>query len=117
MNETPPATGPASPTSIVTTALGGVGLVFSLMGCLFMPFGMLGAALCIVAIVLGIVEMGKVRRGESPEASRTLAILGEGLGGGGCLVSGCWSLLMLAFVGLYLFLIVGATGASALGVH
>ncbi|MBW1876785.1 MAG: hypothetical protein JRI25_05070 [Deltaproteobacteria bacterium] len=95
-----------STTALMSVILGGIGVLFVLMGCFFGPFGCFGTVLSGAGLVLGMLELRKIRAGESDEGNRALSTAGAGLGGGGCAMSALIWLCISGFVVLYVVFVV-----------
>jgi len=90
-----------STTALMAAILGGLGVLFVIMGCIFGPFGCFGTVLSGAGLALGILELRKIRAGQSAEGNRALSATGAGLGGGGCAISVLIWLCIAGFVVLY----------------
>ncbi len=109
-----PAPAGAGPMAIVALVTGVLGILMSLFGCLFSPFLLVGGLLSLVAIVLGFVELRSISAGASSEDGRPMALVGVGLGGGGCLMGGCTVTATVGFIVVYFAFLCMALAAGGL---
>jgi hypothetical protein len=86
---------------LVSAITGIIGLVFSLMGCMFSPFLMIGAMLCLVGAVTGYTELKAINAGLSQESNRGLATVGALTGGGGCALATLTGVLIALVIAAY----------------
>ncbi|MCO4763278.1 MAG: hypothetical protein KC502_17305 [Myxococcales bacterium] len=89
---------PNRPTTLaqVAAGLGATSLFFGLFGCCCGVLPLIGVPVGIVAVVLGLLEHAKVRRGEVTSASGMWALIGVGTGALGAL----GGLIFLGIMGL-----------------
>lgn len=102
-----------SPLALIAIISGGLGMLFTLMGCMFGPFMCLGTVFCLVGLILGFIEAQNVKSGSSAPANSGLAIAGAGLGGGGCALQALFGLCFAGFMALYVVLIMFAAIAGS----
>jgi hypothetical protein len=102
-NENTPST-----TALLSVILGGLGVLFVFMGCFFGPLGCFGTVMSAAGLVLGMVELRKIRAGQSDAGNKALSTAGAGLGGGGCVMSALIWLCITGFVVLYIVFVVFA---------
>lgn len=104
-----------SPLALVSLLTGVMGLGLSLVGCMFSPILFVASVLCLIAIVMGAVEIQKVNAGQSAHANKMFAMMGVGTGLGGCGVSLLYFVVVFVFVVLYFVFVALILGLSALG--
>jgi hypothetical protein len=102
---------------MVSAITGILGLVFSLMGCAFSPFMMIGGVLCLIGAITGYMELQAINAGTSAESNRSMAMVGALTGGGGCafgLLMGVLIVLMIAayFAFVFFIIVVGALAGN-----
>lgn len=102
-----------SPLALIAAILGGLGLGFTFIGCAFSPLLCMGTVLSLAGVVLGLVELSRARSGASAEGNRPIAMAGAGMGGGGCALAGCYSVLIGTFFVLYFAMIFFAIALEA----
>lgn len=90
---------------ILAMILGIVGLLMTFMGCSVPPVLMLGAILCVAAIIMGFMEKQKIATGESSDQGAQMALVGQVTGGLGCVIQLLMGLVILVGVVLYIALI------------
>ena len=95
------------PLAIVAAVLGGVTLVVVCMGCMLgIPY--VAFPLTMMSIVIGVVEIQRIRSGEGAEAGLIWAQLGLAGGGTGCLLQLMWVVAIFLLFVAYFALIIAA---------